>query len=105
MQIDTSRPRQPASLQLVVAVWRSPANICGNPSRRTCVTTFATGLDRRDLELLAPDPTGILDAPTLAFVAELAARFAGPLDELLDRRRQTQARFDAGVRPGFATDT
>jgi malate synthase len=69
------------------------------------VTTFATGLGRRDIELLAPDPTGTLDPSTLAFVADLSARFGGEVQALLERRRQVQARIDAGARPGFSPET
>ena len=69
------------------------------------MTTFATGLGRQDLELLAPDPTGVLDAATLEFVAELGRRFAGRVDDLLGRRRQVQQRYDEGDRPGFLPDT
>jgi malate synthase len=69
------------------------------------VTTFATGLSRQDLELLAPDPTGVLDPATLEFVAELGRRFAGRVEDLLARRRQAQQRYDEGELPGFRADT
>jgi malate synthase len=69
------------------------------------VTTFATGLSRQDLELLAPDPTGVLDPATLEFVAELGRRFAGRVEDLLARRREVQQRYDEGERPAFRADT
>jgi malate synthase len=69
------------------------------------VTTFATGLSRQDLELLAPDPTGVLDPATLEFVAELGRRFAGRVEDLLARRRQVQQRYDEGELPAFRADT
>jgi len=69
------------------------------------VTTFATGLSRQDLELLAPDPTGVLDPATLDFVAELGRRFSGRVEDLLARRRQVQQRYDEGELPGFPAET
>src|SRR5215212_7914555 len=47
----------------------------------------------------------VLTPHALAFVADLARRFAPRIRELLDRRRATQARFDAGATPDFLADT
>ena len=43
--------------------------------------------------------------PPLAFVEDLTRRFRPRIDELLERRRATQARFNAGARPDFLAET
>jgi malate synthase len=56
-----------------------------------------------------PEPTAasrrILTPEALAFVEELALRFAPRVDALLNQRRLRQARLDAGERPNFLPDT
>jgi malate synthase len=47
----------------------------------------------------------ILTAPAIAFVEELVRRFRPRIDELLERRRATQARFNTGARPAFLPET
>src|SRR6201989_1040110 len=47
----------------------------------------------------------ILTAPAVAFVEELVRRFRPRIDELLEGRRATQTRFNAGARPGFLPET
>jgi malate synthase len=47
----------------------------------------------------------ILTAPARTFVEDLTRRFRPRIDELLERRRATQARFNAGARPDFLADT
>jgi malate synthase len=47
----------------------------------------------------------VLTPDALAFVEDLARRFAPRIDELLARRRAAQARFDAGEKPDFLADT
>src|SRR3954467_4596323 len=47
----------------------------------------------------------ILTAPARTFVEDLTRRFRPRIDELLERRRATQARFNAGGRPDFLADT
>lgn len=47
----------------------------------------------------------VLTPDALAFIGELAARFAPRVGELLDARRDTQARRDAGELPGFDPET
>jgi len=47
----------------------------------------------------------VLTPPALAFVEDLARRFRGRIDELLTRRRATQARFNNGDRPDFLSET
>jgi malate synthase len=47
----------------------------------------------------------ILTAPALSFVADLTRRFRPRIDELLERRRATQARFNTGARPEFLAET
>ncbi|PYQ03870.1 MAG: malate synthase A [Acidobacteria bacterium] len=60
------------------------------------------------LEILAPAAPahdGVLAPPALELVAHLARRFGGRVEELLARRRERQARFDAGERPQFLSGT
>src|SRR5712691_2108997 len=60
------------------------------------------------LEILAPAAPGhggVLSPPALELVADLARRFGGRVAELLARRRVRQARFDAGERPHFLSET
>ena len=47
----------------------------------------------------------ILTPPAVAFVEDLVRRFRPRIDELLERRRAAQARFNAGARPDFLPDT
>ena len=41
----------------------------------------------------------------VAFVDDLARRFGGRIDELLERRRTVQRRFNEGARPNFLSET
>jgi malate synthase len=54
---------------------------------------------------LAPAHAAILTPEALDFVAGLVRDFAGRRDELLERRRERQRRFDAGERPDFLPET
>jgi malate synthase len=47
----------------------------------------------------------ILTPTAVAFVEDLTRRFRPRIEELLERRRTTQARFNAGVRPDFLEET
>jgi malate synthase A len=47
----------------------------------------------------------VLSPDALAFVADLVRTFAPRIGELLARRHERQARFDAGERPDFLSDT
>jgi malate synthase len=47
----------------------------------------------------------VLTPPAVAFVEDLVRRFRPRIDDLLARRRDAQARFDAGARPNFLADT
>src|SRR5262252_8089213 len=47
----------------------------------------------------------ILTASATAFIEDLTRRFRPRVDELLERRRTAQARFDGGSRPDFLTET
>src|SRR3954451_24983536 len=47
----------------------------------------------------------ILTAPAVSFVEDLTRRFRPRIDDLLERRRTVQARFNAGARPGFLAET
>ena len=57
------------------------------------------------LDLLVPGNRQVLSDEALAFVADLVREFAPRRDELLRRRREVQARFDAGARPNFLPET
>ncbi len=60
------------------------------------------------LEIRAPAIPGdeeVLSPPALELVADLVRRFGGRVEELLVRRRERQARFDAGERPRFLPET
>lgn len=41
----------------------------------------------------------------LDFLAKLARKYSGRVTELLERRREQQARFDAGEKPAFLPQT
>src|SRR3954447_3681648 len=43
--------------------------------------------------------------PAVSFVEDLTRRFRPRIDDLLERRRTVQARFNAGARPDFLPDT
>src|SRR5436190_12686712 len=47
----------------------------------------------------------ILTAPAVGFVEDLTRRFRPRIDELLERRRAAQTRFNAGARPDFLPET
>jgi malate synthase len=47
----------------------------------------------------------ILTPPAVSFVEDLTRRFRPRIDELLERRRTVQARFNAGARPDFLPET
>src|SRR3954464_9551357 len=47
----------------------------------------------------------ILTAPAVSFVEDLTRRFRPRIDDLLERRRTVQARFNAGARPDFLPET
>jgi malate synthase A len=60
------------------------------------------------LELAGPFPAGserVLSADALAFVTDLVRRFRPRVEELLERRREMQRRYDAGERPAFLAST
>jgi len=54
---------------------------------------------------LAPEWDSILTRPAVEFVNELAARFGGEVERLLERRERRQAELDAGALPGFLDET
>src|SRR5258706_9648863 len=47
----------------------------------------------------------VLTDPAVAFVEDLTRRFRPRIEELLERRRATQARFNSGARPDFLGET
>jgi malate synthase len=63
---------------------------------------------RDELKVLAPVPPAyaeILTPEAKGFVADLAATFTGQVEELLRRRAQVQAEYDAGRNPDFLPAT
>ena len=69
------------------------------PPTRPAVSTPASS------EATAASHEGILTPQAREFVAELTRRFRWRLGKLLERRREMQARFDAGERPRFLAET
>jgi malate synthase len=58
--------------------------------------------------ITAPQVDGaerVLTGDAVAFVEDLARRFSGRIDELLNRRRTVQERFNNGAKPDFLTET
>ena len=54
---------------------------------------------------MRPEYRIVLSPGALAFVADLVRAFAPRVEELLRRRAEAQARFDAGALPAFLSDT
>jgi malate synthase A len=54
---------------------------------------------------LPPGCEKVLTPDALAFVAELVRRFRPRVEQLLERRREMQRRYDAGERPNFLSST
>jgi malate synthase len=54
---------------------------------------------------LRPGYAHILTPEAIGFVADLAREFSSRLVRLLDLRRETQSRYDAGERPHFLSET
>jgi malate synthase len=52
-----------------------------------------------------PGGEEVLTPEALGFVADLARRFGPRVRQILDRRREVQARYDAGERPDFPAET
>jgi len=52
-----------------------------------------------------PEYSAVLTPEALAFLADLARTFTGAVEDLLARRQQVQARYDAGERPDFLPET
>ena len=74
----------------------------------TVLKRDTNALDVSTIELSAPEASGaerVLTADALAFVASLCRRFEPRRRELLARRRERQARFDAGELPDFPRET
>ncbi len=61
--------------------------------------------DLRLAQPLSEDQARVLTPGALEFVAELERRFRQPLQQLLARRSERQARLDAGERPDFLPKT
>ena len=62
----------------------------------------------RGVELIGgpvPDADRVVTAESLDLVARLTRKFRDELDRLLARRRERQARFDAGELPDFLAET
>jgi malate synthase len=67
-----------------------------DPVRHSGIRTVGPRVDRADV---------VLTPAALAFVEDLVRQFSGRIEECLARRRDAQARFDAGARPRFLEDT
>ena len=70
-------------------------------------TTAETQIDQGLRILGPPNPESekVLTPQATAFVAGLVRRFAPRVVQLLDHRREVQARRDAGERPDFLAET
>ena len=74
----------------------------------TVLESAAAAPAKPEIAISAPDVPGserVLTPEALAFVAALAGRFEPRRRELLARRRERQARFDAGELPDFLPET
>lgn len=63
---------------------------------------------RDELQITAPLPPAyreVLTPEARVFLADLAATFTGPVEELLRRRARVQAEYDAGRDPDFLPET
>jgi malate synthase len=69
-----------------------------SPAETTATPLVVKGPLRDGYEAVVTDEA-------LAFLARLAREFTPRVDELLERRRQRQERFDAGERPRFLPET
>ncbi len=70
------------------------------------ISSHASAAERLTLTTPAvPGTEAILSPEALAFVADLAARFGPERDRLLQRRRERQARLNAGELPSFLPET
>jgi len=68
----------------------------------------ATATDKRGVKVtgtLGPGYETVLTPPALVFLAELERTFGTRRRELLDRRREVQARIDQGWKPDFLPET
>ncbi len=54
---------------------------------------------------VTPELATILSGPALEFVADLVRAFRPRIEDLLERRRERQARYDAGELPDFLPET
>jgi malate synthase len=72
------------------------------------MTQPAVKITSGNLEITAPIPKGcefLVSEDALNFVAQLAERFMGKRNQLLEARKVRQAEFDRGVLPDFLTET
>jgi len=54
---------------------------------------------------VGPEGARILTTDAMRFLADLVRRFDWRREELLERRRELQKRWDQGWRPGFVAET
>lgn len=64
--------------------------------------TAPSNCSRPDHPLPSLFPT---NSDALDFLSKLARKYSGRVTELLERRREQQARFDAGEKPAFLPQT
>jgi malate synthase A len=112
---------------MAIPTAQKPSNLLGSSSKTTRLpgateSPSSPSAEPIDSKKTSPKKTslprgvevrGALDARqrevfsngALELVADLVRRFGWRVDELLARRRERQARFDAGERPDFLTET
>jgi malate synthase A len=73
------------------------------PDREPHPIRLPAGMELRGS--LPPRAGDVLTPDALAFVAELVRRFRPRAEQLLERRREMQRRYDAGERPAFLSAT
>ncbi len=73
------------------------------PTSREPQLSLPTGMEIRGP--LSPGHEKVLTPEALAFVADLMRRFRPRVEQLIERRREMQRRYDAGERPNFLSAT
>jgi malate synthase A len=73
------------------------------PEPETSQLALPPGMEIRGV--LPARAAEVLTADALAFVADLVRRFRPRVEQLLERRRELQRRYDAGERPSFLSST
>jgi malate synthase len=90
-------PSQPQRAVTANVVVKAPGAAIPDPDALPRGVELRGALDPRQRE--------VVSNAALELVADLVRRFGWRVDELLARRRERQARFDAGERPDFLAET